>query len=90
MDNESLVLGNLNHGNQTANEVIDSIYFDDQKNQIKREGWKYYNHLNKLFAPLEEAGFIKVIGQKRGPGGRFEKVWALTDMAREKLNKKSS
>ena len=66
---------------KTANETIDSIYFNDQKMGIKRDGWKFYVHLNKDFSPLERKGFIKCVGTKTGPTGKSEKIWAIVKPA---------
>jgi len=65
----------------TANECIDSIFKNDLTaglvNSVDR-GWKFYVHLNKLFAPLRSAGHIKEVGTKLGPTGKTEKIWSVS------------
>lgn len=64
----------------TANELIDSLYWEDLYELGIQDraalGWRYYVHLNKLFALLERDGEILFTGkEKLGESGRMEKVW---------------
>ena len=59
---------------RSINDVINEIYEDDIKDQTVRPGWRFYVHLNKLFAPMEREGLIKVVGEKQGRY-RMEKLW---------------
>jgi hypothetical protein len=59
----------------TVNEAIDKIYGDDIKAGMARNCWKFYVHLNKLPAPMERAGLIEQDGYKKGPTGKYEKLW---------------
>lgn len=87
MDQENLILTTLISHPQTANEVISSIFFEDQLKHRKREGWKFYVHLNKDFAPLEKKGLIRQIGTKINEKGREEKLWQITDLTKAKFEK---
>ncbi|MDC1173900.1 hypothetical protein OAT67_00780 [Bacteriovoracaceae bacterium] len=78
MEKEILLLDCIGAVPKTANETIDLIYRNDVSSGIHRRDWKYYLHLNKLFAPLEKKGFIQQVGSKIGPSGRSEKVWGRT------------
>ncbi len=64
---------------RTANEAIQKIFVQDVRKGeefvVKERGWKFYVHLNKLVAPMERYGLIKVVGEKRGPTNRMEKIW---------------
>ena len=82
---ENLVLDGLQGGNFTANELIGNLYKSDIKQGLVRTDWKFYNHINKRFAPLERKGMIKVVGYKTGPTGRTEKVWSLCDSSIENM-----
>ena len=68
------------HSKMTANECIDAIFKDDLTsglvNTVDR-GWKYYLHLNKLFAPMSKSGIISQVDTKMGPTRKVEKVWSL-------------
>lgn len=45
----------------------------DQRN------WRYYVHLNKLFAPMERDEAIEFTGKtKLGEFGRMEKIWQIS------------
>lgn len=61
---------------KTANEVIDRI-FDKDWSDRNFMGWKYYVHLNKLFAPLAKRGLIEQVGDKVGPTNKLEKLWMI-------------
>jgi hypothetical protein len=71
---KDLVLKSL-RGKKTANEVIQNIWELDMdkgtKFVVENRGWKFYVHLNKLFARLERDGLISHVGMKKG-----EKLWA--------------
>ena len=58
----------------TANGIIERIFLLDRKNKIKRS-WRFYVHLNKLFAPMSRAGLIELDGYRLGETGKMEKVW---------------
>lgn len=61
---------------RTANECIQKIFDEDVlTGAVSTRSWKYYVHLNKLFAPLERAGLIHKVGTKIGPTNREEKIW---------------
>lgn len=61
---------------KTANEVIEVLFKSDViTGMIKKRTWKYYVHLNKLFAPMEKDGLIMEVGTKLGPTNRVEKIW---------------
>jgi len=65
----------------TINECIESIFKEDLtsgKIYSIDMGWRYYNHLNKLFAPMSKSGVIHQVDNKMGPSRRIEKVWSLT------------
>ena len=81
MVRDELLTDQLEYGNFTANEVIEKIYKSDIKSGLFRTDWKFYNHLNKRFAPLHKKGVISIVGYKRGPTGKTEKVWGLTKPA---------
>lgn len=78
-----LIQETLCMGQATANEVINRIYEDDVRTMgadalLNTRGWKFYNHLNKLFAPMEKNGIITFTGKtKIGESGLKEKVWKL-------------
>lgn len=59
---------------RTINQVINAIYERDLekgKDFALARGWKFYTHLNKLFAPMERDNLVKHIGyDKQG-----EKLW---------------
>lgn len=78
MEKEILLLDCISAVPKTANETIDLIYRSDVSSGLHRRDWKYYLHLNKLFAPLEKKGFIQQVGSKIGPSGRSEKIWGRT------------
>lgn len=62
----------------TANECINKLFKSDVRTgKIKEKDWRYYVHLNKLFAPLSRHGQIKEVGTKIGPTNREEKIWAI-------------
>lgn len=64
---------------QTANEIISTLFKRDvRSNSALSKGWRYYVHMNKLFAPLEREGLIKQCGTKIGETNREEKIWKLT------------
>lgn len=67
---------------RTINEAIEEIYSSDIRAGYKRDGWKFYVHLNKLPAQMEREGYIKQTGEKTGPTGRLEKVWSITQQGR--------
>jgi len=83
MDKEHLVLRGLLGGDFTANEIIEDIYKRDVRSGLFRTDWKFYNHINKRFAPLEKRGFIFTTGYKIGPTGKNEKIWSLRKTALE-------
>jgi hypothetical protein len=59
----------------TANEIISRIYSDDCERNIafrRGRGWRFYVHLNKLFAPMSRDKIIKLEGEKDG-----EKLWMV-------------
>lgn len=63
---------------RTANEVIDRLFIKDvESGEIENRTWKYYNHLNKLFSPLHKSGHIELVGVKRGPTNKNEKIWKI-------------
>jgi len=72
--NRSRLLANLRKP-RTANEVIENIFANDKRTR-RLGSWKYYLHLNKLFAPMERAGLIRQVGQKKGPTNKIEKLWS--------------
>lgn len=82
-DKIARILSKLKKKPMTANEVIDSLYNDDIRNNgieflVTNRGWRYYVHLNKLFAPLERDYVIMFTGEYRlGETGKMEKVWKL-------------
>jgi hypothetical protein len=67
----------------TANEVISSLFAEDlgtlgPREMIGQRGWRYYVHLNKLFAQMERSMTIKFTGNyKVGETGKEEKVWSI-------------
>lgn len=77
------ILSKLEKGNLTANEVISLLYLDDLNNHgkdflVENRGWRYYVHLNKLFAPMEKDYLIYFTGEYRlGESGKMEKVWRI-------------
>lgn len=74
-DNKALILKFLKKP-MTANECIQKIFENDIKNdRAKDRSWKFYVHLNKLFAPLNRDGIIEKTGTKIGPTNREEKIW---------------
>ena len=78
-EKEYLILFTLfNHGELTANEVIDLVEADDKKKGRRRSDCKFYNHLNKPFAPLKRKGMIAEARKKTGPTNRTEKIWKIT------------
>jgi hypothetical protein len=69
--------------NATANQVIDSLYYDDLTkfgpDGMIEIGWRYYVHLNKFFAVLEREGYITFTGEQvTGELGKKEKVWRVS------------
>lgn len=77
------ILSKLENKPMTANEIIDQLYNEDIRNNgieylVTNRGWRYYVHLNKLFAPLERAYVIIFTGQyKKGEKGKMEKIWKI-------------
>jgi hypothetical protein len=67
----------------TANEVISELFKEDlitlgARGMIKQRGWRYYVHLNKLFAQMERAMIIEFTGKlKIGETGKEEKIWSI-------------
>ena len=86
-DREILILKRFQGRELTANEIIDSIYQDDVKRKKLRSGWRFYNHLNKRFAPLSKKNMIKNIGTKGGDTNRKEKVWKITKIGKSYIEK---
>ncbi len=80
-----LILKNLLRSQHTINEVIEKIRKYDFKKNTYRKNVHFYTHLNKRFDPLKKSGMIVHVGYKKGPSGRDEKLWELTDMANAKL-----
>jgi hypothetical protein len=72
------ILGKMKNP-KTANEIITACFNEDARKGsdfiVIERGWRYYVHLNKLFAPMERAGLIKQDGFKTGQSGTAEKVW---------------
>lgn len=72
---KNLIVAQLKNA-RTANQAIERIFASDMKKGptfvISSRGWKFYVHLNKLFAPLEREGRIKQIGECDG-----EKLWVI-------------
>jgi hypothetical protein len=78
------ITGKLKHFDMcSANEIITMLYNEDIRRHgadflIEKRGWRYFNHLNKLFAPMEKAGFIEFTGlYTKGESGKREKLWRL-------------
>ena len=59
-----LLLSTLRKSKLTANELIDKIWHKDPDRKDRH--YKFYLHLNKLFAPLEKLGFLTVCDKKKG------------------------
>ena len=59
----------------SANQIINKIYTADIRNGLNRKDWKFYVHLNKLFAPLNRKGLIEHKGFIAGENQQ-EKVWS--------------
>lgn len=77
-ESRSLILQQLAKGAQTANECIGAIFHRELENGISStRNWRFYVHLNKLFAVLQKEGQIAPVDVKMGPTRRLEKVWDL-------------
>lgn len=83
--NDQLILEKLLRSTHTANEVIEKIRRSDFKDGVYRSKIHFYTHLNKRFDPLRKSGFLTIVGRKKGPTGREEKIWAITKLAEAKL-----
>lgn len=69
-----LIMKYLGSKSLSINDIINSIYRDDIINGVNRNSWRFYVHLNKLFAKMERMDLIKHIGYKDGEY-KTEKVW---------------
>jgi len=72
---------------KTTNEIIDEIFYADHDAQIVRDGWKFYNHLNKLPDKLFKSGEFISKSSKVGKTNKTEKVWQLTDLGVSRFEK---
>lgn len=75
------LLDSFSAGPQTTNEAITRLYQHHMRTNQLHSDWKYYLQLNKLVAPLERAGHLRIVGWKRGETGHLEKVWELADFS---------
>lgn len=80
--NRELILRKLQKSSKTSNEVIESIWKDDLRTgKVHSRNWRFYVHLNKLFAKLSRDGHIEELDNtKKGPTGRNEKIWRIKNV----------
>lgn len=77
VNKRDLILKTLQNKELTANEVIERVFKKDVRNgEAISRGWRFYVHMNKLFAPMKREGLINQVGEK-SVNGRSEKVWRL-------------
>ena len=74
----NLILKTMGNKEMSANDIINKIYKKDLESNKRRNSWRFYVHLNKLFSPMEKMKLIKHVGIKRGEY-KVEKTWIRLD-----------